>query len=111
MSSYKPARIIDTLRIKPGMDILDIGAGTGVFSFRFAEVLDNTGKVFATDISEEMIAFIKEKAAKFGYKNIYPVLVRSEGVDSFYKERSFDIIFGCYFIRNSYRFKTHARLD
>lgn len=89
----QPARVIQTLNIKPGMSILDIGAGTGLFTFRFAKALKGTGEVFATDTDSDMIKYIKEMAGEGKYKNVFPVLVNREGIDLFYKQHSFDIIF------------------
>ena len=65
---FRPTRVIGTLKIKPGMNILDIGAGTGFFTFRFAETLKGTGKVFATDVDPNMIEYIKDKMQEFKYK-------------------------------------------
>lgn len=93
LSILQPSRVIETINIKPGMCILDIGAGTGMFTFAFAEALKGTGKVFATDIEPNMIEYIKEKMRKREYKNVFPVLVKPEGGDPFYKQHSFDIIF------------------
>ncbi len=92
-SILSPTRIIKTLNIKPGMDILDLGAGSGFFTFPFAEALKGTGKVFATDTDSSMIEYIKDKIEEGKYKNIFPVLVRPEGVGPFYKQHTFDIIF------------------
>lgn len=89
----QPDKVISALTIKPEMTILDVGAGLGVFTFRFAEALQGSGKVFATDTDSSVIAYIKEKAEGGGYKNIFPVLVSGEGVDPFYKEHVYDIIF------------------
>lgn len=86
-------RVAKTLKIKPGMSVLDIGAGIGLFTFRFAEALKGTGKVFATDTDPDMIGHIKDKIEEDKYRNIFPVLVTPEGVDPFYKQHSFDIIF------------------
>jgi len=87
--------VIDTLKIKPGMDILDIGAGGGILTLPFAEALKGTGRVFATEVRPEWIKVIKKEAEEKQLKNVFPVLVQLEGVDSFYKQHSFDIIFLC----------------
>ncbi len=89
----QPSRIIETLKIKPGMNILDIGAGTGFFTFYFAEALKETGKVFAAEADSNMIKYIKNKIKEANFKNIFPVRVQAKGVDPFYKQNSFDIIF------------------
>lgn len=94
-SMFQPNRIIETLKIKPGINILDIGAGAGYFTFPFADALKGEGKVFATDIDPDMVEYIKKMAQEYKYKNIFPVLVKREGVDLFYKQHSFDIIFLC----------------
>ena len=93
MARLQPERIVKTLGIKPGMTILDIGAGSGLFSFQFADALNGTGKVYATDIDPSMIEHIKGRAAESGYDNVIPVLVKANGTDPFYTQHQFDIIF------------------
>ncbi len=92
---FLPNRVIEILKIRPGMTILDIGFGAGFFTFHFAEALKGTGEVFATEINPKMIEYIKEKAKEGKYRNIFPVLVKPEGLDPFYKQHTFDIIFIC----------------
>jgi ubiquinone/menaquinone biosynthesis C-methylase UbiE len=91
----RPREVIEVLNIKPGMTILDIGAGAGYFAFRFAEALKGTGKVFATDTDSKKIEHIKDRLKEGKYKNIIPVFVKSQGLDPFYRQHSFDIIFIC----------------
>lgn len=89
----KPDRVTETLKIKPGMNILDIGGGTGLFTFRFAKVLKGTGAVFVTDIDPKMVDYIEKKIKETKYKNVFPICVKPQGVDPFYKQHSFDIVF------------------
>ena len=69
-----PTAAIDSLGIKKGMNVADIGAGTGYFSFRLARRVGPTGKVYANDIQPEMLDRVREKAQAEGVTNIVTVL-------------------------------------
>jgi ubiquinone/menaquinone biosynthesis C-methylase UbiE len=85
-------KLMELLKIRPGMTVLDIGTGVGYYACKFAEKLKGTGKVFATDIRIESINYVAEEARKRGLENLYPILVK-KGVDEFYSELRFDLIF------------------
>jgi SAM-dependent methyltransferase len=55
--------IYEYLRPEPGMEILDIGCGTGNFSLELARI---GVKVTGIDVSEAMLAKAREKAAREG---------------------------------------------
>lgn len=84
--------LMDLLEIKPGMTILDLGTGTGQAAYKFAERLKGTGRVFATDILADRIDYVKKEARRRGLHNLYPVLVKREGVDEFYGKQKYDLI-------------------
>lgn len=86
-------RLVDALGIKSGMTIVDIGAGSGGYAYKFAERLKETGRVFATDMDVDMIKYLSEQAQKRNLVNILPVLVKSEGLDEFYTKEKFDLVF------------------
>ena len=47
--------------LKEGVVIADIGAGSGYFTFRLARHLGDTGRVYAVDISPDMILHLNRR--------------------------------------------------
>lgn len=84
--------VMTLLAIKPGMTVLDIGAGTGQFAYEFARRLNGTGKVYATDTNASCVDYIKKESDRRGLSNLHPVLVRKDGVDEFYGKHRYDLI-------------------
>lgn len=84
--------VMETLAIRPGMTILDIGAGTGQFAFEFARRLDGTGTVYATDTNAYCIDNMKKEAGRRGLFNLRPVLVARNGFDDFYEKHRYDLV-------------------
>lgn len=67
-------RIARACGFAPGMDIADVGAGTGLFTFLFAQDVGRDGTVYAVDISPKMIEHIGERSAERGMTQVRPVL-------------------------------------
>ncbi len=56
--------------MKEGDVFLDIGAGSGYFTFPAAGILGNQGRIISIDSSSVMIEELKRKAIAKGYHNI-----------------------------------------
>ena len=69
-----PSMLVKSLKLKSGMKVADIGAGSGYLSFMMAKYVGPTGKVYAEDIQPEMLDIVKNKAAANGQKNVEPWL-------------------------------------
>lgn len=65
--------LMDALSLKPGMQVADIGAGSGVISVMIAKRIGD-GKVFAVDIQQEMLDALEEKCRMQQVTNVVPVL-------------------------------------
>ena len=68
-----PSRVIESLALKPGMKVADIGAGTGYFSMRLAKVPAGIA-VFAVDVEPAMIDHLKKRAVTEKVANVTTVL-------------------------------------
>lgn len=69
-----PSMLLRALKIKPGMALVDLGAGSGYLTFPMARLTGPTGKVYAVDIQPEMLEIIRKKMKEQGVANIVPVL-------------------------------------
>lgn len=69
-----PTKLIESLKLKPGMVIADIGAGSGYFTFRMSKKVGDKGKVLAVDIQKEMLAIIQKRMKKAKITNVKPIL-------------------------------------
>jgi len=74
----KPNQIIETIGLKSGQVIADIGSGGGYFALRFAEVVGEEGKVYAVDTDEKLLEFVKNSAKQKGMNNIITVLAKDK---------------------------------
>lgn len=70
----QPEKIMDVIGVKPGMVIADVGAGRGYFAFKLAKRAGPGGKVYATDIEEDPLKMIRDRAQRENIDNIVTIL-------------------------------------
>jgi ubiquinone/menaquinone biosynthesis C-methylase UbiE len=68
------ALTVDTLDLRKGMNVLDLGCGTGWATLEIASRLEGTGRVVGLDLSEGMIEQARQKLHRFRYGNVEFVL-------------------------------------
>ena len=67
--------LLKELALRPGEHVADIGAGSGYFSWRMAKIVGETGRVYATDIQQEMLDILMAQMRKRGAEKIVqPIL-------------------------------------
>jgi ubiquinone/menaquinone biosynthesis C-methylase UbiE len=74
----QPERVVDTLGVRPGDVVADLGAGGGYFTFRLAEAVGPTGKVLAVDVDRGLLDYVAREAARRGLHNVETVLAASD---------------------------------
>jgi cyclopropane fatty-acyl-phospholipid synthase-like methyltransferase len=85
--------VLDACGLQPGMDVADIGAGSGVHVRLFAEEVLPAGKVYAVDIVQEFLDHIESTCEEKDIKNVHCVL--GSDISSNLEPSSVDVVFSC----------------
>jgi 2-polyprenyl-3-methyl-5-hydroxy-6-metoxy-1,4-benzoquinol methylase len=73
----RPDVVVAALALAGNETVVDVGAGSGYFSFRLARALPH-GSVIASDIQPEMVRHMHHKAMSEGVQNLRVVLGQAE---------------------------------
>jgi len=63
---------LENLPIDSKSIIADIGAGSGYYTFRISPLVPQ-GKVYAVDIQDDAVAYIKKRSEDLGIENVIPI--------------------------------------
>jgi ubiquinone/menaquinone biosynthesis C-methylase UbiE len=89
----KRKEIVAACKLKPGMAVADVGAGTGLFTRLFAAEVGDKGKVYAVDISKKFLDHVAKTAKDQKLTNVETVLGTDVSVEL--KPGSVDVVFVC----------------
>jgi ubiquinone/menaquinone biosynthesis C-methylase UbiE len=67
-------KVIETIGVKPGMVIGEVGAGTGRVTVWLAVAVGPTGKIYANDIDGSALDHLEKRCAKEGLTNVTTIL-------------------------------------
>jgi ubiquinone/menaquinone biosynthesis C-methylase UbiE len=87
----KPHEVLTALAIHPGEVIADIGAGSGYFAFRLAHHVGDNGKIYAVDVSPDMILHLNRRIRDLKAMNVVSILADPD--DPLLAEASIDRFF------------------
>jgi ubiquinone/menaquinone biosynthesis C-methylase UbiE len=86
-------RVLAACKVKHGMVVADVGAGTGLYTRLFAKAVGADGQVFAVDIAPKFLERVQKTCRDAGLKNVSPVLCNPDSVDL--PANSVDVAFIC----------------
>jgi ubiquinone/menaquinone biosynthesis C-methylase UbiE len=86
--------LVKALEIPEGASVADIGAGTGYFTWRLAQLVGPKGKVVAVDIQQTMLDLAAETVKQHGLANVDYVL--GKATNPRLLPRSVDMVFIAY---------------
>ena len=89
----KPDAVIHALKLKEGQVVADIGAGSGYFTVRLARAVGQKGQVFAVDIDEGMLGYLRQRLAQEKIANVQVMQVPPH--DPLLIDGSLDLAFIC----------------
>jgi predicted methyltransferase len=91
--SAKSKEIVAACKLKPGMIIADVGAGTGLFTRKFAAEIGDKGKVLAVDIAEPFLKHIEKTCKDAEIKNVETI--KCDQFSTKLPKNSVDLVFIC----------------
>jgi tRNA A58 N-methylase Trm61 len=85
--------IVAACKLKPGMVVADVGAGTGLFTRKFAAAVGEKGKVFAVDIAPAFLRHIEKTCQEGKVKNVEAI--QCDQFSTKLPKNSVDLVFIC----------------
>ena len=87
-------QILAVCAVTPGMSVADIGAGTGLYTFPFAEQVGPKGTVYAVDVSPRFLNYLEAKAKSRGLSEVVKPVKGSQEATNL-PAGSVDLVFIC----------------
>jgi ubiquinone/menaquinone biosynthesis C-methylase UbiE len=69
-----PHEVMQALGVREGEVVADIGAGSGYFAIRLAHHVGTSGRVYAVDVSPDMIRHLHARVRDMALLNVSPIL-------------------------------------
>jgi SAM-dependent methyltransferase len=84
-----PRHVIDSISIRPGMVVADVGAGDGYFTVLLAEKVGEEGRVLANDIDGRALAVLRDRCRAEKIENV--TIIQGKPNDPLLPEASVDL--------------------
>ena len=65
-----PIKNVEQLGLRLGSTVVDLGSGSGHYTFASARAVGDAGKVYAVDIQKDMLTTLKNDAGAEGLRNV-----------------------------------------
>ncbi len=89
-----PEKVIQRSGIQKGMQVLEVGCGSGAITTFVARAVGNKGNVYALDIQPEMLQQLENKLSQPENKDIINIkLIESSAYDLPFDDNSLDLVF------------------
>jgi ubiquinone/menaquinone biosynthesis C-methylase UbiE len=72
--SENPKELWARAGLRKGMTVVDIGSGSGYYALPASEIVGANGRVYAVDVSAELVEMVRERAAALRRENLVAVV-------------------------------------
>lgn len=86
-----PARTLELLRITPGMRVLELGPGSGLFTAEAARLVSPHGQLLSVDLQIEMLRPLHEHVQEAELRNVFLSAATAEHLP--FADNSVDLVF------------------
>jgi ubiquinone/menaquinone biosynthesis C-methylase UbiE len=86
-----PGNLLSGVGLERGMTFADIGCGSGYSTIPAAEIVGETGEVYAVDVDVQSVEHLRRQAEERGLENIVSMVGRGE--DTVFCEGCIDLVF------------------
>jgi ubiquinone/menaquinone biosynthesis C-methylase UbiE len=76
----EPAANLSKLGLTDGMKVVDLGAGSGFYSYEAAKRVGSSGRVYAVDVQKDLLERLRSNGATQGIRNIEVVWGNAEKI-------------------------------
>ena len=73
----KPEEVVKQMDCRPGMTVVDLGAGTGYFLRYLSEAVGSQGQVLALDTERSMVDALELRIERDALENVTPTMIAS----------------------------------
>ena len=106
----KTRQNMEQFKIKPGDHVADVGSGSGYFTFKFADIVGETGKVYAIETNPLHLDFLHKYVDNYQVNNVEIVTSSFSGI-GLPPETKVDVVYMCSLYHNVYAAFTDYERD
>ena len=103
-------RNLEKVGLKPGMRVADVGSGPGYFTFKFSDIVGETGRVYASETNPRHLAFLRKFVEENHITNVEVVESSFNGI-GLPEDVRVDVVYMCSLYHNVYAAFTDAERE
>lgn len=103
-------RNLEQVGLRPGMRVADVGCGPGYYTFKFSEIVGETGRVYASETNPRHLAFLRKYVQANGIQNVEVIESSFNGI-GLPEDVRVDVVYMCSLYHNVYAAFTDAERE